>query len=91
MALTCTWTQTVFGDRRAAFGLVTVAGQTSGAIATPLSIILGGAVVPQSQTSAVPIPLYGFNIGSSTTAINGSLHIGSCTAGDTFNVFIFGE
>jgi hypothetical protein len=92
MAVTCSsWTQTVFGDRRAVFGTVTVAALTSGAIQTPLSIIQGGAVTPQSQASAVPTPYIQFNIGSSTTAINGSLHIGTCTAGDAFNVFLFGE
>jgi hypothetical protein len=91
MALTCTWTQTVFGDRRCAFGNVTVAGQTSGAIATPLSIIQGGSIEPYSVTSAVPGFIAMFNRASGATAVNGYLCIQTCTAGDVFSVFVFGE
>ena len=91
MALSCTWTQTVFGDRRAAFGTVTVSGQTSGAIQTPLSIIQGGSVVIQSAASAVPGFIPAFNINSAGAAANGYVKIATCTAGDTFNVFVFGE
>ena len=91
MALTCDWTQTVFGDRRAAFGLATMTGITSGAIQTPPSVILGGSVMAYSATSAVPNFNAQLNRASGGTATNGMLLIATCTAGDTFNVFVFGE
>jgi len=91
MAVTATWTQSVFGDRRVAFGLVTMASVTSGAIQTPLNVIQGGSVTIYSTTSAVPNFIPSFNRASGGTATNGYLQIATCTAGDTFNVWVFGE
>ena len=91
MALTCTWTQSVFGNQRVAFGQVTVAAQTSGAIQTPLSVINGGSVEPYSVASAVPGFIAEFNRASGATATNGYLLIQTCTAGDVFSVFVFGR
>ena len=91
MALTCTWEQGVFGNKRTAFGLVTVAALTSGAIQTPLSVIDGGSIEPYSVASAVPGFIAEFNRASGATATNGYLLIKTCTAGDVYSVFVFGR
>lgn len=91
MAVEFTPTLSVFGDQRVAYGLLTMTAVTSGAVSTGLDKIYGGSIVPQSQSSAVPGPLYHFNRNSAGAASNGMIQIQSCTAGDTFNIFVFGK
>jgi hypothetical protein len=39
----------------------------------------------------VPNFIPAFNRGSGATALKGMIQIMTCTAGDTFNVFVFGK
>lgn len=91
MAVEFTPTVSVFGDQRVVYGTLTMTGVTSGAVSTGLEVINGGSIVPQSQASGVPVPLYHFNRNSAGAASNGMIQIQSCTAGDTFNIFCFGK
>jgi hypothetical protein len=91
MAVSYTPTISVFGDMRVSYGILTMTSVTSGAVSSGLDIIYGGAVTILSATSQVPGFIPAFNRGSGATALNGMLQIKTTTAGDTFNVFMFGK
>lgn len=90
MAVSYTPTISVFGDKRVSYGLCTMTGVTSGAVSSGLDIILGGAITIQSAASAVPNFIPHFNRNSANSNANGMFSIQTTTAGDTYNVFLFG-
>jgi hypothetical protein len=92
MAVTYTPNITVMSNFRVSYGLATLEAVTSGAFKTGLEVIKGGAVTRQSFTStAGEGTQVNFNVGSGGTAINGEIRITTGTAGDDFNVFVFGN
>lgn len=91
MAASYSETISVMGANRVSFGLVTIAGLTSGAVKTGLQYIQGGGFTYHSYTSAVPNAVVVFNRGSGSTAINGMVQIQTCTAGDDFYIYCIGE
>ena len=91
MAMTFSPTYSVMGDQKVAFGVITMTGVTSGAVSSGLEVINGGSITILSATSQVPGFIPAFNRGSGATALNGMIQIKTCTAGDSFNVFVFGK
>ena len=91
MAVSFSPTYSVFGDQKVAYGVLTMTSVTSGAVSSGLEIINGGSITILSATSAVPNFIPAFNRGSGATALKGMIQIMTCTAGDTFNVFVFGK
>jgi hypothetical protein len=78
------------GGFRAMTGVFTItAGTTSGAVATGMEYIAGGAVTPKSCDSTLQAKVY-FNTGSAATAINGYVDIANGTAGDDYHAVLFG-
>jgi hypothetical protein len=83
---------TVFGDKRVVYGMIDMAGVTSGAVDTGLDYVLFANICyGASYTSSDCLPMVTVNQGSAGTAINGYVYIASCTAGDEFKLFAFGN
>ena len=92
MAVTYTPTFSVMGNFRVSYGVATCDGVTSGAFDTGLENIRGGSVTRQSFTSnAGEGTQVLFNSGSASTDIQGFIQLVTCTAGDDFQVFVFGD
>lgn len=82
---------TVFGNMRVAYGTVDMAGVTQGAVVTGLDrVIFAAACFGSSYTSAALHPKCVANINSAGSAVNGTVYIASCTAGDVLKLFAFG-
>lgn len=85
-------TYTVFGNYRVVHGTADFTGLTSGAFATGLNnVIYGNIAYVTSFTSGNPVPKCYINMNSGVTAQPGYIMVQSCTAGDEFAVFAFGN
>lgn len=91
MAMTLTTTDfTVFGNKRAVVGYVTMAStSTTGTVITGLRKIDAACVTPVSGATAV-FSIHK-NLGSAGTAINGEFGITSALSSNIFDVVIFGD
>lgn len=86
-----TWTiakNSVHGDERVIHGLVTT-DNTSGTVATGLSVINSVAWAPRLMTSAT-CACFRINVGTTSTSTAGTLAITGVTSGDTMYVTVFG-
>ena len=92
MAISYTSKESVFGNKRISFGVVTLTNQASGAVAIPGMAKLDWACVTRGSTMGVADSFtVNINVNSAGSSVNGYLQICSAVSANVFNVLAIGN